>query len=228
MQTHHQCLEITELRLKPGTPYDSPSLLANLRTIRSQLSTNSRFYLGLDDISQLFIFGLWESREAHSLFLESSESRRILGPQEHQTEFIRAWHMLVHSMEELPLDAPVMHFVCDVDKIRDISHPPSLVDAFKEREDAFNKRHQRPYPLLRGMDLDMEPPKHLTFTGWESKAERLSFLQERRKLSTSDQDSVDPESFGEVGEGRVAVHLTDLEKMIEESENKGRGEGIGR
>ncbi|KIW05841.1 uncharacterized protein PV09_03045 [Verruconis gallopava] len=103
-------LEITLLHLKPGTEAAQDSLLENLRSVRAQLNTNSRFYLDRGRPTSIFIFGLWPTMEAHKAFLASPECGRILGPQEAQTEFAWGLHVAdVSTMDDLPLDSKIMY-----------------------------------------------------------------------------------------------------------------------
>lgn len=101
-------LELTLLHLKPGTKPSDSNLLHNLRTIRTQLKTNSRFFVDTDSSPQptnLFILGLWPTLQAHHNFLASPERDEVLRPQEQQTAFQWSVHLEnVESMDNLPLD----------------------------------------------------------------------------------------------------------------------------
>jgi hypothetical protein len=147
-------LEITLLRIKPGIKPTDPSLLKNLRDIRAQLGTNSRFYIDTKDPSLLYIFGLWPTLEAHYTFLASPDREQILAPQEGQTEFLWGIHIgNVSSMDDLPIQAETMY----VNRIACLhqwettmeQHMLSKLDGLKTR---FGK-----YPVLYRRRIDEAP-----------------------------------------------------------------------
>ena len=99
-------LELTLVRLKPGISPIDEALLHNLRTIRSRLKTNSRFFIETTDKPiNLLILGLWPTLDDHHDFLNSTEKNEILGLQEEQTTFQWSVHLGdVESMDQLHLD----------------------------------------------------------------------------------------------------------------------------
>jgi hypothetical protein len=146
-------LEITLLHIKAHIKATDVSLLQNLRTIRSQLKTNSRFYISATDHSQLYIFGLWPTLEAHHDFLASPDREKILGPQEGQTEFIWGLHIdNVFSMDELPLTADIMRVDRFVGPASDQGEVLRLeVSVTKEQKITAN------YPRLVRTRMDPKP-----------------------------------------------------------------------
>lgn len=100
-------VEVTQLRLKSVAP-DDPAQLKNLSSARAILKTQSEFYTCIDDLTLIFILGLWPNLEAHRAFLASPRAAEVLGPQEGMLEFRWAVHMELDAMDSLPLDAPVM------------------------------------------------------------------------------------------------------------------------
>jgi len=71
-------VEITQLRLK-GLLTDDPLLLDSLSLVRDKLQTDSRFFSCIEDPSLVYIFGFWESLDAHLQFLASPARDEVLG-----------------------------------------------------------------------------------------------------------------------------------------------------
>ena len=85
-------------------------MLFNLQSIRSQLGTNSRFFVHptTDGSGSILILGTWPSLQAHNDFLISEDKNKTLELQESQTFFIWTVHIDLGEgmgMEALPLDA---------------------------------------------------------------------------------------------------------------------------
>jgi hypothetical protein len=106
-------LEILQLRIKSTLSPTDPSILTSLIQVRTSLrekvhNTNSKFYQCIEDSSLIYVFGLWPSLQTHHSFLSSHERPSVLAPQEDTLEFNWVIHIPLSSMDELPLDAPVL------------------------------------------------------------------------------------------------------------------------
>jgi heme-degrading monooxygenase HmoA len=177
-------LELTLLRLKPGISHTDPTLLANLRDIRAEIKTNSRFYHCIEDPSLLYILGLWPSQESHNAFLASADAARILGPQEHQTEFLWGMHAELDSMQSLPLKAEVLA----------ISRESVRLESAEKYEEDMAAKEQKirdataPHPVVRVWRIDAGEGNResLIFTGWSSVEEHERFMQSDETKPTTE------------------------------------------
>jgi heme-degrading monooxygenase HmoA len=193
-------LELTLLRLKRGIDHTDPALLANLRAIRAEIKTNSRFYHCIEDPSLLYILGLWPSQESHNNFLASADRARILGPQEQQTEFLWGLHAELDSMQSLPLNANVLA----------ISRQSVRPESIKQYEEIMAAKDQSirdatpQYPLVWVWRIDAGEGKHeaLMFTGWNS-------VENHERFMESNEDKYTTEIYLE-GETK---HGVDLERL---------------
>lgn len=200
-------LEITLLYLRPGTQPTDANLVSNLRNIRAQLGTNSRFFIAPNsNPSSLYILGVWPTLEAHKAFLSSPDRARILGPQEDQTEFRWSMHVEARSMEDLPLKAPVMYFsrVFAQSERKD-----EVRDALKGRSDRAREA-TTPYPVLEGVSLEPDASKNefVSFTGWSSEAAHKEFGEKLANLGKGS------EELKEALVETEGAYLHDLEKLV--------------
>jgi heme-degrading monooxygenase HmoA len=177
-------LELTLLRLKHGVNHTDATLLSNLRAIRAEIKTNSRFYHCTEDPSLLYILGLWPSQEAHNNFLASADRARILGPQEQQTEFLWGIHAELDSMQSLPLTARVLAIS------RQVVRPESVekYDEIMATEEKIIQDATALYPVVRVWRIDAEKGKHeaLIFTGWNSVDEHVEFMEANKNKESTE------------------------------------------
>jgi heme-degrading monooxygenase HmoA len=169
-------LEVTQLRLRRPDVGDQ-TLLKSLSTVRDALQTNSQFYKCIEDPTLIYILGIWPSLDAHNKFLASPARDEVLGPQEDMLEFRWSVHMELSTMDELPLDAPVI-------AITRLFIRGEEVDAYNSA--AVNDQHTiakatRPFNVVYGWRLDSAPGKHeaLQFTGWEDAQAHAAFEDAR-------------------------------------------------
>lgn len=86
-------IELTALRLQPGTSPTSPLLLKVLQDVRTQLNSNSRFFHIVEEPSLIYLAGLWTSVRAHNNFLMSPSAEDVLKPQEDLLEWLWTVHV---------------------------------------------------------------------------------------------------------------------------------------
>jgi heme-degrading monooxygenase HmoA len=199
-------LEINLLHLRPGIQPTDLNLVSNLRNIRAQLGTNSRFYISTtSDLPCLYIIGIWPTLEAHKSFLSSPDRARILGPQEEQTEFRWSVHVEAQSIEHIPLQAPFIHFS------RVFAHAEGeneIGRILKERNDKARKA-TKPYPVFEGTSIEPEMGKeeYISCTGWSSEAAHKQFEKDMGGLEEQEQTK-------EVLLESEGAYLQDLEKLV--------------
>ncbi|KAH8802931.1 hypothetical protein F5884DRAFT_861275 [Xylogone sp. PMI_703] len=179
-------LEVCQLTLKDGLPITDPTLLSNLREVRSILQTNSRFYQDLSEPSHLYILGIWPTLAAHDEFLESPRKNEILGKQQDQTNF--GWILHLNWPKEgiyvLPLDAPVLSierywFKSDVGGEQVGSEKGLELVGYKK--DAFQKGIKyRNASSWRCPEEVTDQNEFMIFSGWNSVEEHMAFLERDR------------------------------------------------
>ncbi|RFU35391.1 hypothetical protein B7463_g932, partial [Scytalidium lignicola] len=179
-------LEVCQLTLKDGLSMTDPTLLSNLREVRSILKTNSRFYQDLSEPSHLYIFGIWPTLAAHDEFLESPRKNEILGKQADQTNFGWILHLNwpKEGIEALPLDAPVLAierfwFGSGVGGEK-VGNEKGL-ELVGHKKGAFgNEIKYRHESSWRCHEEIKEQNEFMIFWGWDSVKEHEAFLRKEK------------------------------------------------
>ncbi|RDW91633.1 hypothetical protein BP5796_02798 [Coleophoma crateriformis] len=203
-------LEVLQVRLKPGTSPQDPTLLANLRMVRSRIGTNSRFYICIEDPTLLFILGQWPTLDAHRNFLKSPERDEILSAQDDQLEFRYMIHLEFGGMETLPLHAPVMAlarlFINPEGK-----HPNQFLVKVQKHRHVIVDGSQAAVVDGWRVDGTEAEREYWMFTGWDSR-EAHDIFREKTRSEIPEYKSIRDHYLG-----MDVLHAKDLEVLSGES-----------
>jgi heme-degrading monooxygenase HmoA len=173
-------LEILQLKVKPNISPSDLAILTSLRTVRESLAqnihpTHSRFYQSIEDQSLIYIIGLWTSLSQHHDFLSSPLRAEILSPQEHLLDFGWCVHIPVESMEDLPLEAPIIAIARIT--VKSGEHV-KLHKEITARYRGLLEERTKPFGVVEGWRIDGEEEgerEQVIVTGWEKKEDHLAF-----------------------------------------------------
>jgi heme-degrading monooxygenase HmoA len=205
-------LEILQLKIKPTISTTNPSILTSLRTVRQSLAqevhpTHSRFYQSIEDPYLIYVFGLWDSLSQHHDFLSSPLRTEILLPQEDLLDFSWCIHIEIDSMQQLPLEAPIVAIARI--KLKSGDHHVKTHEAITARYRSVLEERTRPFGVVEGRRVDggVEGGKEeVVITGWETKEDHLAFgvgLREKNE---------DYRGLREHWEGVEASHVRHMER----------------
>ena len=201
-------LEILQLRLKPAYSPSDPIIIATLDKERKELrekvhNTQSRMFTAVDDPSLIYIFGVWPSLEKHRAFLASPLKAEIIN----SPLFKLGWmfHIPLDSIDELPLDAPVVAVARQ--HIKGNKHVTGYKEKITETYRETLLKEIKPYKIVSGWRVDGNAgeEEHAVITGWETKEDHMAF---EAGLKAKYRDYARLEEHGDQLE---VYHLKDLE-----------------